>query len=99
MSFHRRSNGLNHVSEWIDGGPKKWGYDRFGKMLELYVYRKLVLEVRYPDHLSGKSQRVDRAFAAYWANASVRSMATDRQMDSVIKLRRQLNNRLGKCPQ
>lgn len=94
MSFHRQSRNLKHVAEWLVGGPQKWGYERFSKMLEYHVYCGLALGSRYPDRLKQNRKRLDLAFAAYWSNSSVKSARAERQLDSARRIRLMANQRL-----
>ena len=88
---------LNHLDDWFEVSAKKWGFDRYAKLLELYVYRDLALMRRYPSRLSGKTELLDQAFSAYWGGAADVPEDALRGVESVRKLRLHMERRLREC--
>lgn len=88
---------LNHLEDWFAGSGKKWGADRYAKLLELYVYRDLALIRRYPSRLSGKTEVLDQAFSAYWSGTFDVPEKALRGVESVRKLRLHMDRRLREC--
>ncbi len=88
---------LDHLDDWFEGSGKKWGADRYAKLLELYVYRDLSLMRRYPSRLSGKTEVLDQAFSAYWSGTTAVPERALRGVESVRKLRLYMDRRLREC--
>ena len=88
---------LGHFDDWFEGSGKKWGADRYAKMLELYVYRNLALMRRYPSRLSGKTEVLDQAFSAYWRGTADVPEDALKGVESVRKLRLHMDRRLREC--
>jgi hypothetical protein len=85
MYFHRPAA----FAGWLDRAETSLGYDRYEKMLKLYVWYELALQVRYEDRLAGNVERLDRAFAVHLYGAAEKSS------ESVKKLRLELQRRLS----
>lgn len=88
---------LNHLDDWFEGSAKKWGLDRYAKLLELYVYRDLALMRRYPSRLFGKTELLDQAFSAYWSGTADAPEDALRGVESVRKVRLHMDRRLREC--
>lgn len=88
---------LDHLSPWFQKGPKNLGHERYGQMLQLYVYYELALKDRYLGNLRGNTKPVDRALGQF-----LRSLAPDDDKtiavgESIKKVRELLNRRLKEC--
>ena len=88
---------LDHLDDWFEGSAKKWGFDRYAKLLELYVYRDLALMRRYPSRLTGKTEVLDQAFSAYWSGTADAPEDSLKGVESVRKLRLHMDRRLREC--
>lgn len=88
---------LGHLDDWFEGSAKKWGADRYAKMLELCIYRNLALMRRYPSRLTGKTEVLDQAFSAYWSGTADAPEDSLKGVESVRKLRLHMDRRLREC--
>jgi hypothetical protein len=79
-----------HLRDWLDGRPKKWGPTRYALMLRLFVYLELALRNRYKHRINRNIERLDRAFASVFCD----SRGTMPAEDSVKKVRLEMNRRL-----
>lgn len=93
--YHWKKANLDHLEEWLEG-DKRWGHERYGRMLELYIYWWQGLRRRYADRLTGHFESLERAFAAFW-NPSASPSDVERSCEGVRRIRRQLKRRLEKC--
>jgi len=82
---------MDHIQQWIDG-DKEWGYDRLGRLLDLYVYCELAIRRRYGSRLKNRQAKLDEAFAAYWNPDHKKDAFL--KVDSVSKLRQKLKRGL-----
>jgi hypothetical protein len=95
MEVHRSSKNLDHLMPWIEG-ESKWGHERYAKLLEIFVYWRLALAVRYPDRVAGRTEALERAFATFW-NPAKRSSSVDAGKDAVRRIRQRMERRLTDC--
>lgn len=91
-----RSESLVHLREWINGGPAKFGYQRFGLLYTLYVYWDLAIAQRYGDRMKGQTEKLVAAFSVYFHQLVVELQTNSLQAksyseDSIRKLRTRIN--------
>lgn len=55
----------NHLAEWMDGKPKRFGVSRFAMMLRLFFCLQLILRARYSVKIQGGLERFEAAFARF----------------------------------
>ncbi|MCY2990947.1 MAG: hypothetical protein NTY19_24190 [Planctomycetota bacterium] len=83
-----------HLRDWLDGNPKAWGYERFAKMLDLYIYRELCLKPRYETRLKGNTERLDNAFGYFLCDDPDEPDRPPKEMETVRKIRLEMQRRL-----
>jgi hypothetical protein len=93
---HRGSGATSHLREWLDT-KSAWGYERFGFMLQLYVYLELALKRRYGERVAREIGRLDQAFAQFRAEQEGGSRSAVTGADSIRKIRQQMQKRLKQC--
>lgn len=94
--YHTSKADLSHLQEWL-GGSTRWGFERFARMLDMYVFYGLALTQRYAARLKGQLGSLDRVFAAYWAPPETAERVIERQVDGARKIRHKLTQRLRAC--
>lgn len=93
LTDHRRLiDSSPELKGWIDP-PKKWGYERYAIMFQLYVFRELALKRRYGGLLRSKIQKLDEAFAAYFYPDEY----SFTKVDTIKKIRQKMKSRLKAC--
>lgn len=98
--FLTQRAGLDHLQEWLNGQDSKWGFIRYAKLLDLYLYYWLGLQRRYSKQLHRKTALVDRAFAAFWMTSEKDSGKLDKldaQVETARKTRQKLQQRLKRA--
>ena len=88
LAFHAP----HHLNEWLSGEPRQFGFDRFAKMLEIYVYLELALRSRYGDRL--KTEEMDHAFGSFLYGQGRQNWSGRVGVDNVKKIRQKMNQRL-----
>jgi hypothetical protein len=83
-----------HIKHWFAKDPKKLGYERFGHMLQLYVYWELAFKSRYGKRLFGLTKQLDRAFGQFIYQTPKEGDRGITVEDSMKKLRQELSRRL-----
>lgn len=92
LAFHAP----HHLKEWLSGEPKRFGFERFAKMLEIYVYLELALRSRYGDRLIGKTDEMDHAFGSFLYGRGSQNWSGCVGADNVKKIRQKMKQRLGR---
>lgn len=88
---------LNHLQDWLEKSPNNLGHERFGQMLQLYVYYELALKARYSDRLRRNTKAIDRALGQYLKQVDLNSDSAITVGDSVKKIREEMSQRLKRC--
>lgn len=83
-----------HLRDWLDGKPKAWGYERFAKMLDLYIFLELCLKPRYEARLRGNVERLDYAIASFLCKQSELPDSPLQEAETVRKIRQEMQRRL-----
>ena len=97
IAEHKRDiHAPHHLNEWLSGKPKRFGFDRFAKMLEIYVYLELALRNRYGDRLRGKTDEMDHAFGSFLYGQGSQNWSGRVGADNVKKIRQKMKQRLGR---
>lgn len=96
FDYHQAKNNLRHLDEWmIDSN--ELSYRRYGRMLQMYVYRHCALEQRYEKLRKKGGEALDLAFAAFWMPKRKAGTSIDTEVESIRKLRRLLKRRREAC--
>jgi hypothetical protein len=93
---NRLDTPLLHLKDWLPASEGRgWGFERYGVMLQLYIWITLALARRYPDRMAGQVIRVDRAFVRFELGENGSDKAIALRMDSIRRTRAELNRRLS----
>ena len=90
---------LNHLDDWLQKKPDRWGYSRYVAMFDIYVFWSLGLRARYGKRLEGQVRRLEEAFAMYLDPAKTEPPEIDKGAEVVRKIRLRLRKRLRRCQQ
>lgn len=96
VEFYQARNNLSHLADWLTA-KNRWGYARFARLMEMFVYLELALKQRYPERVKGRLEQIDLTFAKYWEVGRASSAKMEAQLDSVRKIRQKLGQRLRQC--
>lgn len=98
--YHGLRVNLQHLDEWMKG-ERNWGFGRYARLLDLYLYRELALSKRYSERMNGHVEAVNRAFGAFWLAdrkaAGMDDAQVDKSVDGVRRIRTKLLKRLTAC--
>ncbi|SFH92462.1 hypothetical protein [Planctomicrobium piriforme] len=87
------------AKKWLDqSARRKFGVDRYARILEIYVYVELALRARYGAELRGNAGNVDLAFARFWnatETSGERGLTVDPEPQR--KLREKMDRDLRSC--
>ncbi len=102
VSYHSLRVNLQHLDEWMKG-ERNWSFNRYARLLDLYVYRELALSQRYSAQMNGHVEAVNRAFGGFWladrGAAAIDDAQVDKSVDGVRQIRTKLLKRLTACQQ
>jgi len=88
---------LRHLQPWLEKNSEQLGHERFGQMLQFYVYFELALKSRYADKLFGKTKAIDRALGHFFKQLDPDSDGGISVGDAVKKTREAMSRRLKDC--
>ena len=80
---------------WLDRQPKNWGHDRFGTMLDLYVWLELALKPRYAERIKGNLDRLDHAFAQFLCADPNDPDGPVKMAENIRRVRQEMQRRLA----
>lgn len=96
LDIRRLGTPLTHLDGWLRARTaKRWGFRRFGTMLELYACLELAIKKRYPDRIQGNVSMLDEAFARFLSGDKADpELAEPRSVDAVRKVRAKMEQRI-----
>lgn len=95
VAEHQREfHAPKHLQDWLSGKPQKWGFDRFAKMLQLYMYLELALKSRYSERLRGCTEPLQYALGGFLYQEERTSSTGFTGFENVKKIRQEMNRRL-----
>ena len=99
LAKHERfAKGPDHLQGWFKRDRNRWGHERLGMMLKLYICYELCLKRRYADRLDGTIEKLDSALGHFLSDAAVIGDSVRYKEDSVEKIRKEMHKRLSSCP-
>lgn len=88
---NRNKTATSGVMDWLSqANHAKFGVDRYGNMLQLYVYLELALKQRYGSELRKSTVKLDEAFARFFSATQSKSV----QLEAVRRVRLEMMRRL-----
>ena len=90
---------LNHLDDWLQKKPDRWGYSRYVAMFDIYVFWLLGLQARYGERIEGQVRRLEEAFAMYLDPAKTEPPEIEKGAEVVRKIRLRMLKRLRRCQQ
>ena len=79
------------LDDWLDGEPANWGYERFGLMLQIYVFLELAIARRYGDRIRRRTGKLDHALSRFFCRERGEEQRTESYVDTVRRVRQRLH--------
>ena len=98
LAKHERfSRGPDHLQGWFSRDRNRWGHERLGTMLKIYVFMELCLKKRYTDRISRRTEELDYCLSRFpFQNPDTKAVPMQ-DSESIRKIRLEMGRRLKSC--
>jgi hypothetical protein len=98
LAKHERfAKGPDHLQGWFRRDRNKWGHERLGTMLKVYVYLEQSLKKRYPDRIGRHIEELDYSLSRFLFQKPDQKDAPIQKAETIKRIRLELAKRLKEC--
>lgn len=95
--YERFEKGPDHLQGWFRRNQNRWGHDRLGMMLKVYLIVELCLRARYPHRINRRTEKLDYCLSRLFFQRTDSKDAPIQEVETVRKIRQEMHKRLKLC--